>query len=165
VAATAAALKTLHTSPFSMLQSSSSRQVLAGALGRAMGEPAVFILEPAHIDCDLPMSRLFLSRNIEGENGRAGPAAVRHAARLTLSQRRQGSGTMGLARHGSFVDRHMDNTSSLEDLKKRHRANLDALDAAVRGEHIGRPTDKKAPRSTDKKDAPPPTDTKGAPPN
>jgi hypothetical protein len=39
------------------------------------GAPAVSILEPAHIDCDLPMSRLFLSRNIETQRTRVGPIA------------------------------------------------------------------------------------------
>jgi hypothetical protein len=40
-------------------------------------EPAVSILESIHIDCDLPISRRFLSRNIEDGNGRAGARSAR----------------------------------------------------------------------------------------
>jgi hypothetical protein len=43
-------------------------------------EPAVSILESVHIGGDLPMSRLFLSRNIEDGNGRAGCCRSRTAA-------------------------------------------------------------------------------------
>eukprot|EP01047_Picozoa_sp_COSAG01_P138544 COSAG01_NODE_69189_length_262_cov_0.619632_1_plen_48_part_10 len=35
------------------------------------------VLESVHVDCDLPMSRLVLSRNIEDENGRGGGEAAR----------------------------------------------------------------------------------------
>jgi hypothetical protein len=50
--------------------------IVGGALGAAaqerLCEPGVSILESVHIDWDFPISRLFLSRNIEDGNARAG---------------------------------------------------------------------------------------------
>eukprot|EP01047_Picozoa_sp_COSAG01_P032059 COSAG01_NODE_2302_length_7952_cov_8.079078_3_plen_218_part_00 len=55
-----------------LLHASDGCSYLSGP-GTRHSEPlAVSILESVHIDCDLPTSRLFLSRNTEGGSGRAG---------------------------------------------------------------------------------------------
>jgi hypothetical protein len=87
----AAALKTLHESPFSMLQSRSSRNTLGHAISQAMG-----------------------------------PAAVRMAARQTMSARDRPDRLQPRQ-----IDRERDTTSTLSSLKEQMKANLSGLDDAI----------------------------------
>ena len=97
VMATTTALKTLHKSPFSTLQSRDSRAVLNGVMSRAIG-----------------------------------PAAVRQAARLSLTAQ----GRTGAIGTGSMrpIERDMAKLDAipLDELKKQHRANLAGLDDAIK---------------------------------
>jgi hypothetical protein len=57
------------------------RGSIDNAEGDAEGALAAAILESVHIGCDFPMPRLFLSRNTEDGNGRAGQSALGHSVR------------------------------------------------------------------------------------
>jgi hypothetical protein len=57
------------------------RGSIDNAEGDAEGALAASILESVHIGCDFPMPRLFLSRNTEDGNGRAGQSALGHSVR------------------------------------------------------------------------------------